>query len=311
MTSPRLRGLRSRLPDVGYRSAAVVARVLPAAVARPLARAGARVRMTLNEEARSMTARHMRRALGPEASDAEVRRAVRQVFDSYSRYWFEAFRMPIETPESLDARMTAEGMEHLEEAFAAGRGIVVALPHLGGWDFGGAWLAQRGFRPVAVAERLEPPELFDWFVEWRRRLGLDIIPADGDAGTAVLRALQEGRTVGLVADRDILGSGVDVEFFGERTTLPAGPAVLALRTGAPLVPGAIYFTGRDGHHAIIRPPLPTERQARFRDDVARITRALAAELEDLIRVAPQQWHLMQPNWPSDPGYGSARRGGPS
>jgi len=190
----------------------------------------------------------------------------------------------------------------LEAAFAAGDGLVLAAPHLGGWDFGGAWLALLGFKPFAVAEAVEPPELFEWFASWRRRLGVEVVPAGPDAGTAVLEAVRQGRTVGLVADRDILGTGVEVEFFGETTTLPAGPAVLALRTGVPLLPCAIYFDGADHHRVVIRPPLEAARQGRFREDVQRVTQALTHELEDLIRAAPEQWHLLQPNWPSDPGW---------
>jgi phosphatidylinositol dimannoside acyltransferase len=103
----------------------------------------------------------------------------------------------------------------------------------------------------------------------------------------------------LLSDRDISGDGGDVEFFGERTTLPGGPATLALRTGAALLPAAVYFQGRRDHLAIVRPPVPVERAGRLRDDVARITQVLAHEFEELIRAAPEQWHLMQPNWPSD------------
>jgi KDO2-lipid IV(A) lauroyltransferase len=96
-----------------------------------------------------------------------------------------------------------------------------------------------------------------------------------------------------------MGGGTEVEFFGERTTLPSGPATLALRTGAPLLPAAIYFRGRRLHHGVMRPPVPVERTGRLRDDVALVTQLLARELEELIRVAPDQWHLLQPNWPSD------------
>jgi KDO2-lipid IV(A) lauroyltransferase len=104
--------------------------------------------------------------------------------------------------------------------------------------------------------------------------------------------------VALLCDRDITGTGVEVDFFGEKTTLPSGPAVLALRTGAQLLPSAVYDRGRI-HHGVVRPPVPVERRGSFRDDVARITQLIAYELEDLIRAAPEQWHMLQPNWPSD------------
>jgi KDO2-lipid IV(A) lauroyltransferase len=195
--------------------------------------------------------------------------------------------------------MVCEGLEHLEAALAAGTGAIVALPHLGGWEFGGAWLGTKGYRMTVVAERVEPPELFDWFVELRRRLGLTVVPLGPGAGSAVLRALKENEVVGLVSDRDIPGSGVEVEFFGERTTLPSGAATLALRTGAPILTAAIYFDGPRGHHAVVRPPIPVERKGKLRDDVTRVTQVVAHELEALIRAAPDQWHLLQPNWPSD------------
>jgi KDO2-lipid IV(A) lauroyltransferase len=111
----------------------------------------------------------------------------------------------------------------------------------------------------------------------------------------------------LLSDRDIQGNGVEVDFFGERTTLPAGPAMLGIRSGAAVVPGAVYFTSAvDGHHCVIRPPLVFEKVGGLREQVAAGTQALALELEGLIRRAPEQWHLFQPNWPSDPGYAEMR-----
>ena len=150
----------------------------------------------------------------------------------------------------------------------------------------------------AVVERLEPPELFEWFRELRAALGIEVIPLGEGAGAQVLRSLADGRVVCLLSDRLVGGSGVDVEFFGETTSLPAGPATLALRSGASLLPAGVYDTP-DGCHAIVRPPVSAERTGRLRDDVVRVTVALAAELEWLIDRAPDQWHLVQPNWPTD------------
>ncbi|MDQ3643301.1 MAG: hypothetical protein M3450_18005 [Actinomycetota bacterium] len=203
-------------------------------------------------------------------------------------------------PADLDADTSYEGVEHLERALEAGNGVIMALPHLGGWDYGGAWFAAVGQYPVTVVvEPVEPPELLAWFTELRRSVGLEIVPLGSDAATKVLRRLRSGGVVGLLSDRDILGTGAEVEFFGERTTLPSGPATLAFRTGAAILPTAVYFTGRRGHHGVVRPPIPVERTGRFRDGEKRVTQLLANELEALIRRAPSQWHLLQPNWPSD------------
>jgi KDO2-lipid IV(A) lauroyltransferase len=155
-----------------------------------------------------------------------------------------------------------------------------------------------------VVERLDPPELFDWFVGLREDLGMHVVPLGPSAGSTVLTALKENHIVCLLCDRDLQRTGPAVEFFGERTTLPGGPVTLGLRAGAPVLPTAVYFTDRvDGHLGYVCPPLPIERGAgRLRAAVDDGTQALARELETLIRKAPTQWHMFQPNWPSDPGY---------
>jgi lauroyl/myristoyl acyltransferase len=189
--------------------------------------------------------------------------------------------------------------ENILAGLDRGKGVIVALPHLGGWEWAAAWMANLGHHMLAVVERLEPPELLTWFAGQRVAYGLEVVPLGPDAMTRVVKALRDNRVVCLVSDRDLGGDGVEVEFFGERTTLPGGPATLALRTGAALVPSAIYFgPGRD-HYALIRPALPVERTGKLRDDITRVTQSLAHEFEFLIRRAPEQWHLLQPNWPSD------------
>lgn len=254
-----------------------------------------------------MLERHLRRVHGADLAGPQLNREVRRALASYARYWAESFRLPGTSPAELAAAMTYEGLENVEVAAAAGHGVILALPHLGGWDFGGAWLASLGFRLVAVVEPVEPPELFDWFAGLRRSLGMEVLPLGPGAGNTTLRRLKEGAVMALVCDRDIGGTGVEVEFFGERTTLPGGPATLALRTGAALVPSAVYFRGRGGHHAVMGTPLEAARHGRLRDDVARVTQELAFRLEALIRRAPEQWHLLQPNWPSDHEATALRR----
>jgi len=227
---------------------------------------------------------------------------VRETFESYARYYEESFRLPGTSAADLDAGFTHEGYEHLDKALAAGSGAIMAMPHLGGWEWSGFWLTQvRGLPVTAVVEQLEPPELFEWFVGLRRSFGFEVVALGPDAGTATARALKANHTLALLCDRDLAGHGPEVEFFGERTTLPGGPATLAVRTGAPILPTAIYFDGPTSRHAVVLPPLDTGRRGRLREDVGRITQDLAHALEDLIRRAPEQWHLLQPNWPSDRG----------
>jgi KDO2-lipid IV(A) lauroyltransferase len=159
---------------------------------------------------------------------------------------------------------------------------------------------------TSVAERLEPAALFDYFVEQRAAMGLTIVPLGSKSGGAILSTLRAGGLVGLLCDRDIEGTGVEVEFFGERTTMPGGPATLALRTGARLCTGAVYSgPGRD-HRALVEAPLDTTRSGSLRADVARLTQEIATRLEGLIRRAPEQWHVFQPLWLADrPTIGEA------
>lgn len=243
---------------------------------------------------------------GPDLDSAALRRAVHRTYASYARYWVESFRLPGTSHAALDARMRCEGLEHLDAALAAGHGALLALPHLGGWEWAGFWAAEVYGHPVSVVvESLEPRSVFDWFKDLREQFGMQVIELGADAGGAVVRALKQNHIVALLCDRSIGSGGIEVEFFGERTLLPGGPATLALRTGAPILPAAVYHQG-SMHHGLVREAMRCERVGRFRDDVARVTQDLAQELESLIRAAPDQWHLMQPNWPSDPGYRALR-----
>lgn len=287
-----LRRLRRRAPYYAYLAGSAVARSLPAGAASLLARTAADVAVRALPERRAMVERHLRRT----GASGQAR----DVFRSYARYWLESFRLPDISPAALDAGLRAEGMEHLAAARADGKGVIMALPHLGGWDFGGAWFAAQGYKPTVVVEPLEPPELFDWFARFREQLGVTVVPLGPDVATVLLGVLRDGGILGLLSDRDIGGTGVEVEFFGERTTLPSGPATLALRTGASILPTAVFFDdSAGGHRGVIRPPIDTVRAGSFREDVTRVTQALANELEAFIRQAPEQWHLLQPNWPSD------------
>jgi KDO2-lipid IV(A) lauroyltransferase len=284
--------VRGRLTTLAYRAGATAAQLVPGSVATPIARAIGRAASPILPAQRRMAARHQRRAAGTDAVDG--------VFDSYGRYWLEMLRLPAEVRAgTVESHGEIEGYEHIEAALERGNGVILALPHLGGWEWAGAVMALRGHHLLAVVEKIEPPELLTWFADQRAAIGIEVVTLGPDVGVAVLRALRDNRIVCLLSDRDIAGDGVEVEFFGERTTLPGGPATLALRTGAALLPTAAYFRpGRD-HLGVVRPPVEVQRLGRLRADIARITQALASELETLIRAAPEQWHLLQPNWPSD------------
>jgi KDO2-lipid IV(A) lauroyltransferase len=241
----------------------------------------------------------MRRVLGPDA-DAEA--AAKRVMISYGRYWAEALWARSRRVPQMMAGTSVDGLQRLIDAREQGIGMIYALPHMGNWEAAAPVSVDVGVPVLAVAEKLRNERITDWFTAMRAEFGIEIVLATGSA--SVMRALEEGlaenKAVALLSDRDLKGKGVEVEFFGERTTMPPGPATLALRTGAPLFPCGCYFTD-NGHHIVVKAPIPMPESGTRTEQIQKITQDLAYELEAIIREAPTQWHLVQPNWPSDRG----------
>jgi KDO2-lipid IV(A) lauroyltransferase len=298
-TPPVARTHRLSADVVLYRSGAALARRLPQSVGAALTRAISRTAYRLLPERRFITERRLQRVCGPELQGEALAEAVQASFESYARYWFDGARVGDLNDTEVAAGFTHEGFHHIQEAIDSGTAPILALPHLGGWEWAGTWMARiPGYPVISVVEPLKTARLFEWMVEERRRMGIDIVALGPDAVSALIKSLRSGQVVCLLADRQVGSGGVEVEFFGERTLMPGGPAALALRTGAAILPTAVYQDGPN-HRGVVLPPVPAERQGRLRADVARITQDLAWSLEELIRAAPEQWHLMQPNWPSD------------
>lgn len=310
---------QSRLEE--FRLASAVACALPGWASCSLGRAvgGAVALLPDYDGRRALVASHMARAIGRPLGKTEARALVREVFANYGRYWAESLRLPSLPPGEVDAGVVTVGREHLDAALACGRGVIIAAPHLGGWEWGAMQILGSGLPVTVAVEPLEPPEVFEWFVRFRSRLGMNVVPVGPGAGAAMLRALGEGHVLCLLSDRLVgQASGVEVDFFGSRVMMPAGPVTLALRSGAPLLTAAIYYGRAAGSHTlVIRPPLelsasgpmgpePGAHPLRLRERVRNGTQELARELEELIGAAPTQWHLLQPNWPDDPPLRSFR-----
>jgi len=305
------------------KAASVAARLLPLSVLDPAAAAvAARVGPRIMPDKAAMLGRHLQRVTDHPTSSlvepSEGRRPTPTVaagFGSYARYWVESFRLPSVGLRQLDRGFSFIGYEHIEQVRASGIGPILVLPHLGGWEWAAAWLGRVAEVPVtAVVERLEPDDVFDWFRDLRSSWGCDVVPLGPDAFGRTVRAVRDRQIVCLLADRDIGGTGVEVEFFGERTTLPVGPAVVASRTGAPILPTAVFFSGSQRICRVGSPIHPdgviSDREAppgatrlRGRDRYQALTQRVATELEALIEQAPEQWHLLEPNWPSDRAAG--------
>jgi KDO2-lipid IV(A) lauroyltransferase len=253
----------------------------------------ARERMALLE-------RHLGRVFA--GSNEDLTRRARGMFASYGRYWAEVFWIQPRRKAEFVATARVDGLDNIEAAKASGRGIVLALPHLGNWEAAGAKAEDVGIPVLAVAESLPNPLITDWFIDVRRHMGIDVVlTGRGHPRTTpvLVERIESGGTVALLADRDLSGRGIEVEFFGERTTIPAGPVSLAERTGAVLLPVGCYFMPGPGHLFVVHPPLELPADGTVEERVSVGAQRLAGVLEDIIRRAPEQWHLFQPNWPSD------------
>ena len=187
----------------------------------------------------------------------------------------------------------------LEEAVEDGKGTVVVLPHLGNWEMAGVAVWGMDLEVVAVAENLANAYIRDWFTRMRALSGIKVV----FARKGLLRELEEKLTtrtaVCLPSDRDLSGRGIPVQFFGERTTLPAGPLLLGIRSGRPVIPVAVYCEEKSRYRAVLKPPLAIPREGSLSERLRKGAQLMANAFEELIRVAPEQWHLLQPNWPSD------------
>lgn len=288
--------LRDRLIYGGYVGAAWLAKTLPEPAGRSAFRAAGRLAHGLLAGMRATVEANQAQVLGLDPDDALVRSAALEAFDLYARYWHESFRAPLMAPEEVDRRFLMQGEEAIDRALEAGKGCITALPHMGNWDVAGRWVSARYPRLASVAEDLRPRRLTELFVEHRRTLGMRIVPleASGNIGQRLASLLADNWIVALVADRDIAGRGVEVEMFGRARRLPAGPALLSITSGAPLLVCPV-FTTDDGWCCRIR-RLEFEATGDLRGDVRELTRRMAAAFEDAIAAKPPDWHMFQPGW---------------
>ncbi|MBG0831250.1 phosphatidylinositol mannoside acyltransferase [Planomonospora sp. ID67723] len=244
---------------------------------------------------------NLARVRGTSPDDPDVRALSREGMRSYFRYFHEVFRLPSIPRQEVVARTHVTGGERIFENLEKGRGVVLALPHTGNWDQAGAWLTGCGHPFTTVAERLKPESLFRRYTAFREGLGMEVLPLTGGDGHnfgTLAQRLRAGRAVALPAERDLTAKGVEVRFFGAATRMPAGPGLLAVHTGAALLPALPYFRGRDWGLDIaeeIEVPAEGTRQ----EKTAAVMQRLAVAFEKGISEHPQDWHMLQRLWLDD------------
>jgi lauroyl/myristoyl acyltransferase len=233
--------------------------------------------------------------VGPGLEETLVRDGLR----SYARYWMEAFRLPSRSPaEHLDM-FHLEQRDEFRKVLDEGNGAILALPHAGNWDSAAAWVAAEGYRLVTVAERLKPETVYRQFMAYREALGMEVVPLTGGPRPPIdvlAERAGQGFAVALLSDRDLSKRGVEVEFFGGRTRMPPGPALLALRTQAPLYGVDMWFTPERAMGRLRRIDLPDESEGTLAERVKVVTQRLADSFAIGIAEHPQDWHMLQKLW---------------
>ena len=230
----------------------------------------------------------------PELSEIELENLVSRAFDSYLRYWCDTFRIQDWSTQRMQETVILTNGHLLIDPMRSGKGVVIALPHSGNWDHAGAYFCSIGIPLVTVAERLKPEALFQRFLEYRNSMGFEVLSLDSRSFVTLMKRAREKRLIALVADRDLSRAGVDVDFFGYPSRMPAGPALLAVKTGIPLVVAHVSYTSTGIHIDFTEVSVPETGDES--EKVSKVVQACADLFARGIAEHPEDWHMLQRIW---------------
>lgn len=232
--------------------------------------------------------------LNPREMDELLARAMR----SYMRYWCDTFRLPIWKKERILSTVTVTNEHLVMDPLSNGKGVVVALPHSGNWDHAGSYFCIKGVHLVTVAEHLKPELVFQKFLHYRQKIGMEVLDLDSRSIVTLMDRARQGGLIALVADRDLSHSGIEVEFFGATAKMPAGPALVAIRTGVDLLTASVTYTEKGIHIYFRKVEIPAQGDEKER--VAKSVQSIARNFEAGISSHPQDWHMLQRIWLDQP-----------
>ena len=234
----------------------------------------------------------------PELSPHDIEKLLSCAMRSYMRYWCDTFRFPGWKHERIISTVSVTNEHLVMEPLNQGKGVVVALPHSGNWDHAGSFYCAKGVHLVTVAEHLKPELVFQKFLKYREKIGMEVLDLDSRSIVTLMERARQGGLIALVADRDLSHSGIEVDFFGAIAKMPAGPALVGIRTGVDLLTASVTYTEKGIHIYFRRVEIPSEGDERER--VSHCVQSIARNFEAGISSHPQDWHMLQRIWLDQP-----------
>jgi len=231
----------------------------------------------------------------PELSAVELKKLTKAGMRSYLRYWFDTFRLNKWSKARVIETTFVVRENLLRDPIESKRGCIIALPHSGNWDHAAAYFCSTGIPVTAVVEKLKPEAIFNKFLAYRQSIGIEAISHKEKTIPILVDRLKAGKLVALVADRDMSRNGIEVNFFGHTAKMPAGPAILALKTGSPLITAYIRYLDAGieiTFDETIKPPI-CDSEA---DSIKSITQSMADNFAKRIKASPVDWHMLQRIW---------------
>jgi KDO2-lipid IV(A) lauroyltransferase len=235
------------------------------------------------------------RRVMPNISERQLDEFTKDGMRSYLRYWFDTFRLNKWSKSRIIETTFVVRENLLRDPIATKQGCIIALPHAGNWDHAAAYFCSTGITLTAVVEKLKPEAIFKKFLAYRQSIGIEAISHKEKTIPILMERLNQGKLIALVADRDMSRNGIEVNFLGGIAKMPAGPAILALKTGAPLVTAYIRYLEKGIEitfdETIKLPVLGSEEE-----QIKIVTQSMADNFAKRIKDSPVDWHMLQRIW---------------
>ena len=231
----------------------------------------------------------------PEYSSQKLEELTKLGMRSYLRYWFDTFRLSKWSKNRIISTTQVIRENLLRDPIQSKQGCIVALPHAGNWDHAAAYFCSTGITLTAVVEKLKPEAIFKKFLAYRQSIGIEAISHKEKTIPILTERLQAGKLIALVADRDMSRNGIEVNFFGKTSKMPSGPAILAIKTGAPLITAYVRYTP-GGIEIIFDETLKPTNSGSEEEQIKIITQSMADNFAKRIKENPVDWHMLQRIW---------------